>query len=313
MGTTGGLFFAPLRRDTHQHGRMRKLSFEENLRHRLGELPRFRYRERTSHTEGLLFLAVGAAAGMAAGALLTQKYGGLGALTSRLRERFAGEAEDEIEDYRGSEYDEAYDEYADEEEEALSPTEELEERVLDAYHNDPVLSERAIDIGAIDEGIIELTGWVYAAEESEHAVTVARGTPGVDTVVNRLTVRAQEDQLDDAAGHYAGGDDQYTESHWEGQRVGTGRPRQGKSGDPGRHADPKVHLEDRWMNEEEAYREAADAVEGLAERRRKAKLPEGRDDGSPIAPGGVPKADHVQNAEEAADVIEGPNGNLGPV
>jgi hypothetical protein len=294
---------------------MRKLSFEENLRHRLDELPRFRYRERTSHTEGLLFLAVGAAAGLAAGALLAQRYGGLGALTSRLRERFGGEAEGEVEDYRGNEYGEDYDEYEDEDEgdeSALSPTEELEERVLEAYHNDPVLSERAIDIGAIDEGIIELTGWVYAADEAEHAVTVARGTPGVETVVNRLTVRAQEDQFEDAADRYAGGDDQLTEAHWEGQRVGTGRPRQGKSGDPGRHADPKVHLEDRWMNEEEAYREAADSVEGLAERRRRAKLPEGRTDGSPVAPGGVPKGDHVQNPEEAADAIEGPHGNMGP-
>jgi len=315
VGATGGLFFAPLRRDTHQHGRMRKLSFEENLRHRLGELPRFRYRERTSHTEGLLFLAVGAAAGIAAGALLAQKYGGLGALTSRLRERFGGEAEDEIEDYRGSEYAGDYEEEYDEEEEegALSPTEELEERVLDAYHNDPILSERAIDIGAIDEGIIELTGWVYAADEAEHAVTVARGTPGVDTVVNRLTVRALEDQMEETADRYAEGDDHLTEAHWEGQRVGTGRTRQGTSRDPGRHADPKVHLEDRWMNEEEAYREAADAVEGLAERRRKPDLPAGRTDGSPVAPGGVPKADHVKNAEQAADVVEGPNAERGPV
>lgn len=291
---------------------MRKLSFEENLRHRLGDLPRFRYREqRTSHTEGLLFLAVGAAAGLAAGALLAQKYGGLGALTERLRERFGGE--EEVEEYTGEAYDGEYDEYEGEgEEEELSPTEELEERVLEAYHNDPVLSERAIDIGAIDEGIIELTGWVYAAEEAEHAVVVARGTPGVETVVNRLTVRAEEDRFDESADRYAEGDDQLTEAHWEGQRVGTGRPRQGNSGEPGRHADPKVHLEDRWMNEEEAYREAADTVEGLAERRRKAKLPEGRTDGSPVAPGGVPKGDHVANPEEAADAIEGPHGNTGP-
>lgn len=291
---------------------MRKLSFEENLRHRLDALPRFRYRERPSHTEGLLFLAVGAAAGVAAGAFLAQRYGGLGALTSRLRERFGGE--DAIEDYRGAEFDDEYDDYdGDEGEEALSPTEELEERVLEAFHNDPILSERAIDIGAIDEGIIELTGWVYAADESEHAVTVARGTPGVDTVVNRLTVRAQEAQFEDAAEHYAEGDDRYTEAHWEGQRVGTGRTRQGHSGEPGRHADPKVPLEDRWMNEAEAYREAADAVEGLAERRRKPDLPAGRKDGSPVAPGGVPKADHVQNAEHEADIVEGPNANLGPV
>lgn len=288
---------------------MRKLSFEENLRHRLGDAPRFRYRDRSSHSEGLLFLAVGAVAGIAAGALLVQKFGGVGALTDRLRERFASGEDDAPSGRRGfasGTYEEEYEESdeGDEEEggdgEELSPTEELEERVLDAYHNDPVLSERAIDIGAIDEGIIELTGWVYSAEEAEHAVTVARGTPGVDTVVNRLSVRALEDRFDELADRYADGDDQLTEAHWEGQRVGTGRPRQGNSGEPGRHADPKVPLEDRWMDESEAYRGAADEVEGLAERRERPKNEAGsRTDGSPVAPTGVPKGDHVAHPEDA--------------
>ncbi len=276
---------------------MRKLSFEENLRHRLRDLPRFRYREERSRTEGLLFLAVGAIAGIAAGAVIAQKFGGFNAITERLRGRFAGEEEEGgDEEYEGAEYYE--DDEGEDDEEELTPMEQLEERVLEAYHNDPILSERAIDIGAIDDGIIELTGWVYAASEAEHAVTVARGTPGVDTVVNRLAVRAQEDQLGDAADHYASGDDRYTEAHWEGQQVGTGRPRQGNSSQPGRHADPRVELEDRWMNEAEAYREAADNVEGLAERRTKTGRKGGRTDGSPVAPTGVPKADHVANPEE---------------
>ncbi len=286
---------------------MRKVSFEENLRHRLRDLPRFHYRDEPSHTEGLLFLAVGAVAGLAAGVVLAQKYGGLGALTSRLRDRFGGESEgSEDEDFAADDY--AGDEYEDEFEggtEELSPMEELEERVLEAYHNDPVLSERAVDIGAIDEGIIELSGWVYSAEESEHAVTVARGTPGVDTVVNRLAVRAEEDRIEESVEHYTEGDDQYTEAHWEGQRVGTGRTRQGNSSDPGRHADPKVDLEDRWMSEEEAYRDSADAVEGTAERRtKKGKAVGGRNDGSPVSPTGVPKADHVTNPEAAPQVTE---------
>lgn len=283
---------------------MRKVSFEENLRHRLRDVPRFNYREESSSTQGILFLAVGAVAGIAAGVVLAQRYGGLGALTSRLRERFgADETDGEFAggSYVGEDYD---DEFAGDAGE-LSPMEELEERVLEAYHNDPVLSERAVDIGAIDEGIIELTGWVYSAEESEHAVTVARGTPGVDTVVNRLAVRAEEDRIEDSAEHYKEGDDQFTEAHWEGQRVGTGRTRQGHSGEPGRHADPKVDLEDRWMSEEEAYREAADAVEGLAERRAPKEKPKGgRNDGSPVAPTGVPKADHVANPEESPQYKE---------
>ena len=218
--------------------RMRKLSFEENLRHRLHDLPRFRYRdERPATSEGLIFLAIGAAAGIAAGVVVAQKFGGFSALATKLRERLGGGEEEFVAD----EYDE-YDEEDDDElgdEDELSPLEELEERVLEAYHNDPILSERAIDIGAIDEGIIELTGWVYAASEAEHAVTIARGTPGVDTVLNRLAVRAEEDQLADSAERYEAGDDRLTEAHWEGQSTGMGGKRPpSRSGRADRSAEP---------------------------------------------------------------------------
>jgi BON domain-containing protein len=276
---------------------MRKLSFEENLRHRLHDLPRFHYRdERPRRTEGMMYLALGAAVGIAAGVVVAQKLGGFSALATKLRERLGSENEEE---FVSDEYDEYEDEgEEDENDEELSPLEELEERVLEAYHNDPVLSERAIDIGAIDEGIIELTGWVYAASEAEHAVTVTRGTPGVDTVLNRLAVRAEEDQLEDSADRYEAGDDRLTEAHWEGQGVGMGRKRQGNSSEPDRNVDPKPGLEDKWMNEDEAYRSAADTVEGTAERRRKPPAQRGgRNDGSPVSPSGVPKGDNVVNPD----------------
>ena len=64
----------------------------------------------------------------------------------------------------------------------------LEERVLEAFNNDPILSERAIDIGAIGAGEIELEGWVDDDDEAEHAVVIARGVPGVVSVSNRLLV-----------------------------------------------------------------------------------------------------------------------------
>lgn len=69
---------------------------------------------------------------------------------------------------------------------------ELEDRVLAAFSNDPVLCERAIDIGAIGPSTIELTGMVYTDDEYEHATVVTRGTPGVETVVNRLSVREDD-------------------------------------------------------------------------------------------------------------------------
>ena len=81
---------------------------------------------------------------------------------------------------------------------------ELEERVLEAFHNDPVLAERAIDIGAIGTGVIELTGWVQASWEIGHAVTLARGVPDVTTVVDRLAVRDGERRRDHSGRHYSG-------------------------------------------------------------------------------------------------------------
>ena len=208
---------------------MRKLSFEENLRHRLRDLPRYRdHDEKPEMGAGLVFLAIGAIAGIAAGVVIAQKYGGISALATKLRERLSGEEAEE--EFVADEYDYYDDDEDSDEEDTLSPLEALEELVLEAFHNDPILSERAIDIGAIDEGIIELTGWVYAASEAELAVTIARGTPGVQTVLNRLTVRAEEDQLADSAERYEAGEDRLTEAHWEGRSTGMGSKRPPRSG-----------------------------------------------------------------------------------
>lgn len=77
--------------------------------------------------------------------------------------------------------------------EQLAPDEEeLEDRVLEAFHNDPTLRGRAIDIGAIGDGIIELTGWVNSAAEVGYAITLARGVPDVTHVMDSLTIRNPE-------------------------------------------------------------------------------------------------------------------------
>ncbi len=137
---------------------------------------------------------------------------------------------------------------------------ELEDRVLAAFSNDPVLCERAIDIGAIGPSTIELTGMVYTDDEYEHATVVTRGTPGVETVVNRLSVREDDTSTQQSARRYSDGDPRYTEARWENERVGTGRRRQGTSQDVGRHADPKVPLESRTLDAAEAVRDAADDI-----------------------------------------------------
>lgn len=263
----------------------------------------FEEEQEESRSGSALFLVLGALAGFAAGVYVAEQYGGFRGLTDRIREKLGRETdEDDLLTGLDDDEDDADDRlnaagYDDDDEEFMSDTDELEERVLEAFRNDPILSERAIDIGAIDDGIVELTGWVNAEDETQHALTVTRGVPGVETVVSRLSVRADEDLFDDLAERYESGDASLTEAHWEGQQVGTGRRRQGNSSEFDRHADPKVKLGNRSLSESEAYRAAADELDGTAERREKTVRPKkgGRTDGSPVAPTGVPKADHVKD------------------
>lgn len=274
-----------------------------------------RYRDRESSASGALFVAVGALAGLAAGVLLAQRYGGLSGLSQRVRDRFGDALDaDADESTRAGGRPTAHDlpEYDDDEPlgDDADEGEVLEERVLEAFRNDPILAERAIDIGAIGTGIIELTGWVHAEDETHHAMTVTRGVPGVETVVNRLTVREDEDRYEQQARRYEAGDEE-TSPRWEGMGIGTGRPRQGTSDDPDRHADPKPILEERWQREQEAIRSAADDIAGLAERRQAAEsLPMDRTGGAPVAPSGVPKGDHVADPASAEPVLREQTGRV---
>ena len=276
--------------------------------------PPYIYAEEEDETSSrsALYIAIGAAAGFAAGVLMAERFGGFKGLTDRIKDTFgaggAGEEEEEF-DYEGLDEDE-FDPDFDEDNEDLKPSkaslngvEELEERVLEAFRNDPILSERAIDIGAVENGIIELTGWVNSDDESHQAVVIARGVPGVDTVVNRLTIRTEEDLFDEAAHHYEDGDPPFTERHWEGQQVGTGRRRQGNSTEIDRHADPRNVLEDRSLKEDRAFMSAAEDIPDATVRRTKAKKTArgSRNDGSSVAPSGVPKADHVADPETLQD------------
>ena len=261
----------------------------------------FRYRDDDSMGPSVLGLAVGALAGVVVGVVLAQRMGGLEGITERLRSR-----RDQLASSvrrRFEEEEEQFDDELEDEGEELDGEAELEERVLEAFRNDPILCERAVDIGAIGADVIELTGWVHTDDEADHAVTVARGTPGVGTVVNRLLVGEEEQRLASNARRVEEGDPALTEARWEGQQVGTGRRRQGTSEDPDRHADPRVGLEDRWLSEEEAIRNAAEDTAGIAERRKTAKKATrgDRTGGSPIAPTGVPKADHVRDPESAPE------------
>jgi hypothetical protein len=265
---------------------------------------RFQDEDESSVSGTVTSVLLGAVAGFAVGMLVAQRVGGFGGLTSLAR-RVRGGADAEGDGASGPVVADDFSDYEDdyEDDELLEPGEgsELEERVLEAFRNDPILSERAIDIGGIGDETIELAGWVTTDEESEHAVVIARGVPGVVTVLNRIAVGDEEERIEDHTRRFAEGDDALTEARWEGHTVGTGRRRQGTSDEPDRHSDPRVELKERWTNTDVELAEAADETSGIAERRhREKKAVKGdRTGGSPIAPTGVPKGDHVAKPTDA--------------
>jgi hypothetical protein len=62
-------------------------------------------------------------------------------------------------------------------------------RVLEAFENDPILAERNVEIDADDDaGTVTLYGSVRTPKEVAHAVTLARGVPGVTKVRQQLEV-----------------------------------------------------------------------------------------------------------------------------
>ncbi len=260
-------------------------------------MPPFRYREEESSVGGIAAgVALGALAGFAVGVVVAQRVGGISAITSgltaRLRDRFGGNESDLDEDA-----------IEDDEIDGDGSDDPLEEQVLAAYRDDPILSERAVDIGAIGDGIVELAGWVNTEEEAEHAIAVARAVEGVETVVNRLAIGEEEELFEENVRRVERGDDALTEAQWEGQRVGTGRRRQGTSSEFDRHVDPRTTLEERWLREDKAMKESAEESAEPPGRRARGKKAQraGRTDGSPVSPGGVPKADHVVDPGSVPD------------
>ena len=179
-----------------------------------------------------LWLAGGAALGLAAGLLAAERLSGrkptLGALVRRgkrlaalvadnweplletvgaVRGAFAGgaapahgawdgddedleerEEEEELEEDE-EDVEEEEEEEEDDEEEDADDAEGLDARVLEAFAHDPVLARRAIEIEEVEDGGIVLHGRVRTAREVKHAVTIARGVPGVARVRQRLTIR----------------------------------------------------------------------------------------------------------------------------
>ena len=186
-------------------------------------MSRSRFRDdEPSSTATIIGVVAAAVGGFALGMYVAQRVGGFGGLTSRFKRRkgsgpvevpspldaaeaaggeFGDDFEDDFDDIEDDnlEGDDPDDDLDDDEFEGSEADQGLEERVLEAFRNDPILAERAVDIGSLGNGNIELAGWVETEAEAEHAVTIARGVPGVDTVVTRLATAGDEVRLADIA------------------------------------------------------------------------------------------------------------------
>ncbi len=186
----------------------------------------------------VLSVAVGAAGGFALGVLLSRRVEPLpvGALGEELRERVRSTA---ARIRPGRRY-RLVAEQAD--------LEALESAVLDAFLADEILSERAIDVGAISQGIIELSGSVHTEGEADRAVRLAGRVAGVETVVDRMEIEEEMRHLEETRRRFEDEDPSLTETRWEGRRVGMGRMRQGGQTEPPR-PDDSQKLEERALKE----------------------------------------------------------------
>jgi hypothetical protein len=152
-------------------------------------MARLRFRgRRQQQSRMLLLVALGAVTGLALGVMLAERSGGTDGLTARARgAKRPRRSPDIVEDDVDAEHFDLHEGAVPHPDEA-----ELEARVLEVFRNDPTLQGRAIDIGAIGSGTIELTGWVHSAEELAHALTLARGVPDVADVMDSLAVRGSD-------------------------------------------------------------------------------------------------------------------------
>ncbi|MEJ2501715.1 MAG: BON domain-containing protein [Gemmatimonadota bacterium] len=123
----------------------------------------------------------------------------------------------------------------------------LAQEIAASLRQDPDLRRRAIDVDAIAEGVIELSGSVRTREEAERAVGLAQASGGVHTVVNRLLVQEDEEQIRENLRRRANGAPEFRNRRHSGMGVGMGSRRQSAATDPDRPSD-KQEILDRELD-----------------------------------------------------------------
>ena len=115
--------------------------------------------------------------------------------------------------------------------------------VAESLRKDPKLARRRIEVDAIAEGVIELSGSVQDRAEAERAMGIAQATTGVYTVVNRLRLEDEESHRESTRRRWSEGAPDLREKHHYGMGVGMGPRRQSPDTDPDRPSDKQKILE----------------------------------------------------------------------
>ncbi len=139
----------------------------------------------------------------------------------------------------------------------------LEARVTDALEQEGFLARRGIEVGALANGIVELTGRVRDEAEAERVVAVVQRVPGVRTVLNRMDTEILEEHLADVRRRNAERGPGERETHWTGFNVGMGMRRQGHETDPDRR-DDKADIVSRELGVDRATELASEVLDKVA-------------------------------------------------
>lgn len=142
---------------------------------------------------------------------------------------------------------------------AMLETRRTENRVRERIQGDGIALDGTLRISALTPGIVELSGTLKDENDAHRAVGLAQEIEGVHTVVNRIEVTEEGSRLARNRERYEAGEPELTESHWYGQRVGTGRRRQNPATDPDRR-DDKVDTVTRELSAAAAEEESESRV-----------------------------------------------------
>jgi len=129
-------------------------------------------RDELSGTQIFLWTSIGVGTGLLAGFALSEWVGGVNRTRVRRAARSLGQSV------------------------PARVTPAASARAVDAaIHAESRLAGFAIEVMAVNRGTVELRGWVKDRGSRTLAARVARAVPGIDTVINSILVRGEDDSF----------------------------------------------------------------------------------------------------------------------